>query len=131
VDRRTAGLAASAIGTSILLPFLVLALSGPLIGPYGANEQIVEDALTNTLYAMLHADTWTEGTYEFPGADPPVTVDGNVVVKPLSTSALLPETGGVLTPSTAISLMAGGTLALAAEILIRRLNAMRSEQVTK
>jgi peptide/nickel transport system permease protein len=35
---------ASAIGTSIVLLFLLLALFGPLIAPYGANEQIVADA---------------------------------------------------------------------------------------
>lgn len=35
---------ASAMGTSILSLFLVLALIGPLIVPYGANQQIVQDA---------------------------------------------------------------------------------------
>ncbi len=34
----------SAIGTSLFLLFLLVALFGPLIAPYGANQQIVEDA---------------------------------------------------------------------------------------
>ena len=29
--------------------------------------------VTDTLYAMLHADTGTAGTFDFPDADPPVT----------------------------------------------------------
>lgn len=36
--------APSAIGTSISILFLLLALLGPLIAPYGVNEQIVADA---------------------------------------------------------------------------------------
>jgi peptide/nickel transport system permease protein len=35
---------ASAIGISLFLIFLIMALFGPLIAPYGANEQIAEDA---------------------------------------------------------------------------------------
>lgn len=35
---------ASAVGTTIVLVFLILALLGPLVAPYGENEQIVEDA---------------------------------------------------------------------------------------
>ncbi len=35
---------ASAIGTTIVLLFLLLALFGPLIAPYGENEQIAADA---------------------------------------------------------------------------------------
>ncbi|MGB3712873.1 MAG: ABC transporter permease [Candidatus Promineifilaceae bacterium] len=35
---------ASAIGTTIVLIFLLLALIGPLIAPYGENEQIAADA---------------------------------------------------------------------------------------
>jgi peptide/nickel transport system permease protein len=34
----------SAIGTSLFMLFLLVALFGPLIAPYGANQQIVEDA---------------------------------------------------------------------------------------
>ena len=36
---------ASALGTTIVLLFLLLALLGPLITPYGLNEQIASDAL--------------------------------------------------------------------------------------
>jgi peptide/nickel transport system permease protein len=36
---------ASALGTTIVLVFLTLALLGPLIAPYGLNEQIASDAL--------------------------------------------------------------------------------------
>jgi peptide/nickel transport system permease protein len=35
---------ASALGVSIFLLFLLMALVGPWVAPYGANEQIVEDA---------------------------------------------------------------------------------------
>ncbi len=35
---------ASALGTSIVLVFLVVALLGPLIAPYGANEQLAAEA---------------------------------------------------------------------------------------
>mgnify|MGYP006285930577 CR=1 FL=1 len=34
----------SAIGVTIFVTFLLMALFGPMIAPYGANEQIVEDA---------------------------------------------------------------------------------------
>jgi len=37
---------ASALGTTIVLLFLALALLGPLIAPYGLNEQIAADALS-------------------------------------------------------------------------------------
>lgn len=63
---------------------------GPVLGHSavtdGVNENVVVqlDAAgrTETLHAMLHTDAGTEGTYEFPGADTPVTVDGNVVNVP-------------------------------------------------
>ena len=35
----------------------------------------------NKLWAMLHYDRGTEGTYEFPGADVPVIFDGAIVMK--------------------------------------------------
>ncbi len=34
---------------------------------------------TKTLYAMLHQDAGVVGTFEFPGADTPVTVNGQIV----------------------------------------------------
>jgi len=40
----------------------------------------------DTLWAMLHVDRGTEGTYEFPGADVPVKFDGSVVMMPFVVS---------------------------------------------
>ena len=37
---------------------------------------------TSTLHAMLHVDDGEAGVYEFPGADVPVTANGDVVVRP-------------------------------------------------
>lgn len=38
--------------------------------------------VTDTLYAMLHTDTGTAGTFDFPDADPPVTDgQGNPIVE--------------------------------------------------
>jgi len=56
----------------------------------GTNENVVvtldngEADVTETLYAMLHSDLGEEGTYEFPGADTPVQVDGEVVNVPFT-----------------------------------------------
>jgi peptide/nickel transport system permease protein len=44
---------ASALGTTIVLVFLTLALLGPLIAPYGINEQIASDALRPPSQAHL------------------------------------------------------------------------------
>jgi plastocyanin len=41
--------------------------------------QIDATRATATLYAMLHSDAGTIGTYEFPGSDGSVSVDGQVV----------------------------------------------------
>ena len=56
---------------------------GPVVGYVGvpaglSNDVVVEidtAAATPRLYAMLHADAGTPGTYEFPGADAPVAGD--------------------------------------------------------
>lgn len=50
-------------------------LSVPMDTPLTADQ---------TVWPMLHVDAGTAGTYEFPGADGPVTVDGEVVVAPLA-----------------------------------------------
>ena len=54
----------------------------------GENTDVTVDIdtemATETLYAMLHEDLGTEGTYEFPGDDGPVQVDGEVVVEPFT-----------------------------------------------
>ena len=60
---------------------------GPVLGQTavadGENADVVvalnEEGLTDVLYAMLHTDAGTIGTYEFPGDDGPVAVDGEVV----------------------------------------------------
>jgi plastocyanin len=60
---------------------------GPVLGhgavKDGENDDVVvklaAEGRTETLYAMLHTDAGTVGTYEFPGADGPVSVDGKVV----------------------------------------------------
>jgi uncharacterized surface protein with fasciclin (FAS1) repeats len=46
---------------------------------------------TETLYAMLHTDDGEEGTYEFPDADPPAEVDGQVVVQSFMVTGGLEE----------------------------------------
>jgi hypothetical protein len=49
------------------------------------NDVTVEvdtSVATQTLYAMLHVDAGTAGTYEFPGNDSPVMVNDQMVVQP-------------------------------------------------
>lgn len=41
--------------------------------------EIDMDLATETMYAMLHSDLGAVGTYEFPGADVPVLVDGQTL----------------------------------------------------
>jgi len=53
----------------------------------GANQNITvtlnRPAVSGeTLYAMLHADLGTVGTYEFPGVDAPVSIGGEIVMVP-------------------------------------------------
>jgi len=80
---------------------------GPVIGQAavsaGENSdvqvEIDTDAATETLYAMLHVDAGEEGTYEFPGDDAPVTVDGEIVVKPFTVE--MEEMGGMGMEETA------------------------------
>ena len=74
------------------------------------------------LWPMLHIDAGTIGTYEFPGADGPVVVNGNVVMKQISVTAAaaappagLPRTGGTDSPLAglllgALALLLGGAL---------------------
>ncbi|MDX1614311.1 MAG: plastocyanin/azurin family copper-binding protein [Candidatus Promineifilaceae bacterium] len=54
----------------------------------GENSDVVVEidqaAATETLYAMLHVDAGTQGEYEFPGADAPVSVDDSIVVQPFT-----------------------------------------------
>ncbi len=73
---------------------------GPVIGHVAVSEgtstdlQVpLDEALTSdaTVWPMLHVDAGTLGTYEFPGADTPVTVDGAVVMAPLAFSLSAPD----------------------------------------
>jgi hypothetical protein len=43
--------------------------------------ELATEGRTDMLWAMLHQDAGTVGTYEFPGDDAPVTLDGNVVMQ--------------------------------------------------
>jgi predicted lipoprotein with Yx(FWY)xxD motif len=111
---------------------------GPVVGHSavapGENDnvqvQIDASAATATLYAMLHVDRGTMGTYEFPGDDGPVAVGGQVVTPPFAVTGLaqesaaapevLPATGGapavwpLVVLAAAVVLLTGGLgLALA------------------
>ena len=73
------------------------------------------------LWPMLHIDAGTIGTYEFPGADAPVVVNGNVVMKQISVTAAppagLPRTGGADSPAS--GLLLGALLMLLGGALLR------------
>src|SRR5262245_34699471 len=70
------------------------------------------------LWPMLHIDAGTIGTYEFPGPDAPVIVDGNIIMKQITITAAapggLPNTGGtdgsVGLLLGALALLLGGAL---------------------
>jgi LPXTG-motif cell wall-anchored protein len=76
------------------------------------------------LWPMLHIDAGVIGTYEFPGADAPVIVDGNIIMKQITVTAAgaaapakLPTTGGEDAPIGLLLaafglLLAGALLAL-------------------
>ena len=95
---------------------------GPIIGwaaiQPGENTNVVvtlKESLTGTtkLWAMLHTDAGTVGTYEFPGADVPVKVGGAIVMSPFTVSpapAILPTTGGTTLPVLPLALLAAGAL---------------------
>ena len=71
-------------------PGLVLGYSAVKEGD-NADVAVQIDATkaTTTLYAMLHTDAGTIGTYEFPGSDGPVTVDGKVVTPAFAVTSSL------------------------------------------
>lgn len=92
---------------------------GPVLGHSAVSDgensnvvvQIDMSGATETLYAMLHTDAGTVGTYEFPGSDAPVSVEGQVVTPAFKVTgglpAMLPQTGGVTTPWASLLLLAG------------------------
>ena len=101
---------------------------GPVIGHAAAAKGTTSDlAVTleqdvpvgGKIWPMLHIDAGKIGTYEFPGPDAPVVVDGNIVMKQISITAAapagLPRTGGTDSPATglllgALALLLGGAL---------------------
>ncbi len=68
----------------------------------GDNNNVVVNIDVNkatpTLYAMLHADKGITGTYEFPGPDVPVQVNGQVVSVPFRVTGL-PAASAAVTPT--------------------------------
>ena len=97
---------------------------GPVIGfaPLfdGVNVDVVVQVdaskATATLYAMLHTDVGTVGKYEFPGADGPVSVNGQVVTPPFKITGGLPAAGATsaATAPAAAATTAATTVATAA-----------------
>ena len=99
--------------------------------PEGTSEDVAvpldEPAGSSRLFAMVHADDPADDRYTFPDGDPPVGVDGNVVVEPIRYTVSdqqagepLPSSGG---PSLLLLAAAAATLlaAPAAVLRIRRL----------
>ncbi|MGB5048505.1 MAG: SH3 domain-containing protein, partial [Caldilineaceae bacterium] len=93
---------------------------GPVIGyaalAEGENTDVVvpidTDAATETVHLMLHEDAGVVGTYEFPGADVPVMVDGAplsmaysvgapVVSEATATPTVAPTAAPTVEPTTA------------------------------
>jgi LPXTG-motif cell wall-anchored protein len=95
---------------------------------------------------MLHTDAGQMGTYEFPGADTPVQVNGQVVVQPFAITGgleaqptatpeaqpeTLPQTGGTTTPWTAALLVVGGALAAVGGVLLFRTKETQPIEIDK
>jgi LPXTG-motif cell wall-anchored protein len=104
----------------------------------GENKNVViklgqDVPVGGKLWPMLHIDAGTIGTYEFPGPDAPVIVNGNIIMKQISVTAAaapapqptakpaaggqpsnLPRTGGEDAPlgllMGALALLLGGVL---------------------
>lgn len=81
---------------------------GPVIGQSaieaGTNEDVtvlldedVEDG--EALWAMLHVDAGTEGTYEFPGPDVPVTQNGEIVMQQFTVTGGAAAQAAQVTPT--------------------------------
>lgn len=106
---------------------------GPVLGhaavPEGTSTDVrvpLDETLTSdvTVWPMLHVDAGMLGTYEFPGADAPVIVDGSVVMAPLDfTLAAGGEPEDDELPATGVPLAGWGLfvgLATAAGVLVIR-----------
>lgn len=112
---------------------------GPVIG-YSAVEDgqnlnvavsIDVEAATETLWAMLHEDTDATGEFDFPDSDPPVEVEGEVVMASFSTAVALPVAGGETMPWLVLTLVVAGVVALAAGILMDRVSEVRKQRVER
>jgi plastocyanin len=83
---------------------------GPVLGYVSVMDGINRDvtveidvaAATETLYAMLHVDAGTIGSYEYPGPDEPVQVGGQVIAQPFKVS-------GLSTPQTVLISIRGSS----------------------
>ncbi len=79
---------------------------------------------SQTLHVMIHADAPADGRYTFPNGDPPVEVDGKVVVEPLQytigSDKPLPKSGGpnILVSVGGVALLL--TVTLAAGVFVTR-----------
>ena len=106
---------------------------GPVIGHVAidegtsANVRVTLDTpLTAdaTVWPMLHVDAGTAGTYEFPGADGPVSDGNGVVVRPLAYTVVaggaLASTGPGLGGSLALVVLAVLVLVAGVTLLRRR-----------
>ena len=122
---------------------------GPVVGQAAVSDgenanvrvTIDTDMATETLYAMLHTDAGTEGTYEFPGDDVPVQLDGQVVVTAFVATDVgvaeaeveteaeaeepetLPAAGANTLPWLGVALFGIGLLTLAGGLVLKRLRA--------
>ena len=106
---------------------------GPVIGhaaaPKGQTRNLAvkldqDVPVGGKVWPMLHIDAGTLGTYEFPGADAPVVINNNIVMKQISIVAAttsspttLPATGGedlplLLLVSALAIVIAGGLFKL-------------------
>jgi hypothetical protein len=102
---------------------------GPVIGhaaaPKGKTSNLAvkleqDVPVGGKVWPMLHIDAGTIGTYEFPGPDAPVVVDGNIVMKQISITAApaspttMPTTGGEGLPIgmlvSALAILIAGSL---------------------
>ncbi len=82
---------------------------GPVLGysavKDGENDNVAvklaAEGRTPTLYAMLHTDVGVVGTYEFPGPDIPVTVNGAVVTPAFKATNVTAAAAAAATPTVA------------------------------
>lgn len=92
---------------------------GPVIGyaavPAGisATVEVTVDPeqVTPVLHPMLHVDAGVEGTYEFPGADVPVTVGDAIVMVPINVPTVGASLAGVATSAGFTTLVAAAQAA--------------------